>query len=797
MLQEENMLKKKLSKIALLAAAAFMLAGLPACSGDDDGDGNEGEYSPTVERKITLYKNGDSQGEKDSVAAALAAIPATGADVWEIKLTKGTYTESEQLTYNGSATVRITGETDAAYGSDVIIKGVGSDYTTESGRSMFEIRGSGNTILKNIRMEHIDMMTEYTYTGSDGKEHKSTQREVIGHQSKGTLAAYNCSFISRQDTIRTESKAWFYKCYIEGDVDFLWIEQSTKASKAALYEDCELYAIGDRTKKAYFTAPRLPVTNEVGKGLVIWKSKLKADGQLKEVYLGRNPWDEATDNEKGTNYFKDYYENVAVVDSEWSGKALDSKVWSGSGAHGTENQQFVGFKTCQKFPAPSNNCGAAVLTPEQVAAEYSNRNYILNRVYNVAEETFENDSASSIWNLSALEEEFGANASQSLPTKAFDPTSAKVVWDLASDWKDDNDKTSIQSSTKNGILKGAVDGSDDYTVKMYIDANVNSQGGKFEAQPTSSRTQINAGTILTVPVTNGAIVSVTKNSGTFGIEGTETTTYTHSGATTGIVIYCTADGYLTEVAVSKLNLDALSDELKNATKTGEVRAIGLDIKEATVMNGKTTTIKAIPYASYGASAGTTTWVSSNTSVATVATGVVTVKAGTGTAVITATNNGHSASCTITAKAAASWAVQAAEDATWTPSATTPEVTGATAVWENMVIVAATGNTFKCHEAGKYFKVNASSSIVLYIPMTKDGTITINGDGNCTPTVKVGTSGTGLTKSNNVWTYEYKTSEGVMGSAIGSMDGIEPTGTYAKIEFSGDGNPYCQTITRTY
>ncbi|MDE5613669.1 MAG: hypothetical protein K2I74_03355 [Treponemataceae bacterium] len=788
------MLKKKLSKIALLAAAAFMLAGLPACS---DGGGNEEEYSPTVERKITLYKNGESQGEKDSVAAALAAIPASGTDVWEIKLTKGTYTESEQLTYNGSATVRITGETDAAYGSDVIIKGIGSDYTTESGRSMFEIRGSGNTILKNIRMEHINMMMEYLYIGSDGREHKSTQREVIGHQSKGTLAAYNCSFISRQDTIRTESKAWFYKCYIEGDVDFLWIETSSGTSKAALYEDCELYAVGDRTKKAYFTAPRLPVTNEVGKGLVIWKSKLTADNRLSEVYLGRNPWDEATDNEKGTNYFKDYYENVAVVDSDWSGKALDSKVWSGSGAHGTDDQQFVGFKTCQKFPAPSNNCGAVVLTAEQVAAEYSNRNYILNRVYNITEETFENDSASSIWNLSALETEFGANASQSLPTKAFDPTSAKVVWDLASAWKDDNDKTSIQGSTQSGILKGAVDGSDDYTVKMHINANVNGQNGKFEAQAASSRTQINAGTVLTVPVTNGAIVSVTKNSGTFGIEGTETITYTHSGAATGIVIYCTANGYLTEVAVSKLNLTALSDELKNATAQGEVRAIGLDIKEATVMNGKTTTIKAIPYASYGASAGTTTWTSSNTSVATVVTGIVTVKAGTGTAVITATNNGHSASCTITAKATASWAVQAAEDATWTPSATTPEVTDATAVWENMVIVAATGNTFKCHEAGKYFKVNASSSIVLYIPMTKDGTITINGDGNCKHTVKVGTSGTGLTKSNNVWTYEYKTSEGVMGSAIGSMDGIEPTGTYAKIEFSGDGNSYCQTITRTY
>ena len=423
MLQEENMLKKKLSKIALLTAAAFMLAGLPACSGDD-GDGNEGEYSPTVERKITLYKNGESQGEKDSVAAALAAIPTSGTDVWEIKLMKGTYTESEQLTYNGSATVRITGETDAAYGSDVIIKGVGSDYTTESGRSMFEIRGSGNTILKNIRMEHIDMMKEHPYIGSDGKEHKSTQREVIGHQSKGTLAAYNCSFISRQDTIRTESKAWFYKCYIEGDVDFLWIEQSTKASKAALYEDCELYAVGDRKDKAYFTAPRLPVTNEVGKGLVIWKSRLKADERLKEVYLGRNPWDKETDENKKTDYFEKYYENVAVVDSEWSGKALDSKVWSGSGAHGTDDQQFVGFKTCQKFPAPSNNCGAAVLTAEQVEAEYSNRNYILNRVYNIEKAQFENDYP--IWNLSALETEFGTERSEALPVS---PTI--IVWEGA------------------------------------------------------------------------------------------------------------------------------------------------------------------------------------------------------------------------------------------------------------------------------------------------------------------------------------------------------------------------------
>lgn len=115
----------------------------------------------------------------------------------------------------------------------------------------------------------------------------------------------------------------------------------------------------------------------------------------------------------------------------------------------------------------------------------------------------------------------------------------------------------------------------------------------------------------------------------------------------------------------------------------------------------------------------------------------------------------------------------------------------------MVIVAAGSNNKFANHNGSYFKLNADTTVTLYIPMTKDGTITINGDGNCGPTVKVGSSGTTLAKSNNAWTYEYKTSEGVLGSAIGSMEGIESTGTYAKIEFSGNNNTYCQTITRTY
>ena len=359
--------------------------------------------------KITLYKNNEPQSDNpSSVAAALKIInDKKDSNFWTIELEPGTYTETEQLTYNGSATIKITGKSKTPYGLDVLIKGVGNtkvDYQNEDHRSMFEIYGTGDTILEYVMMEHTDMMGSYPYTGTDGKEHNSTQREVIGHQSKGTLAAYNCSFISRQDTIRTESKAWFYKCYIEGDVDFLWIEQSTKESKVALYEECILRAMSDRKNTVYFTAPRLPVKNEVWKGLVIWNSRLEAEENLKKVYLGRNPWNEQKDKEDGTSYFKTFYENVAIVNTKLYGKALEEAIWE-SGANGTDDQRFVGFKTDSHFRKPSSGLGA-IIGPDIVSAEYAGRNNILNRYYDIAAGVFKED-ATAYWDVAAVIEENG------------------------------------------------------------------------------------------------------------------------------------------------------------------------------------------------------------------------------------------------------------------------------------------------------------------------------------------------------------------------------------------------------
>lgn len=660
------MKKRKTGRFAaLLAAGAMVLGGFfTSCSFFDSDDSsstnttqNSGGGSPgvltdgglTTSRKsisapeetgtITLYKNGVSQGTKTDLAAAFSEIPQSGSDKYSITLEKGTYNVTG-LTIKTSNSITIRGLGSDEYGLDVLIYGQGSDMSKESLRSTLSFQGSCNVVLKNLTVQN-----------SYGTTTGTAQAEALGigpTAFSGTLAAYNCSFLSGQDTICTEGKAWFYKCYVEGDVDFLWIE--SRSSRVALYEECVLRAIGSRTTKAYFAAPRLAVANTVGKGVVIFNSTLEAESGLKEVYLGRNPWDKENDTKKGTNYFEDYYENIAVVGSTYNGPALNSAIWSGSGAHGTDNQQFVGFKTDTHFSASSNTSnGSAQLTSEQVSAEYSDRNVILNRVYNITAASFENDS--KIWDVTELESEFSAGSSEELPTTEFNAANAKVVWNFAGTLNGESTTTQYQSNS--GTIKGTIDNYDgaDYSVLMHVNAT----NGKLSARSNNGDTQINSGTILTVPATKGAIISITKNSsGTFGIEEEETTTYTYQGDATGIIIYCTGSGYITEVSVSNLDLTALSAEILSATATGEVRAVRASPSTATVMQGDTQTLTAVKYSSYGydADSESVSWSSSNDSVATVSNGTVTGVASSGSATITATCNGHSGSCEITAAAAA-------------------------------------------------------------------------------------------------------------------------------------------------
>jgi len=386
---------KKLSKaFALFAAVAMLGTGFFSCSSDDSGSSGPAKASgeKLVETRVSVNTEAAAgtvtldDVTKESIAAALAAITDSADHV--IELTEGTYKE-DGLRYQGGANITIKGPaTDNPYGAKVLILGKGANMDSEggnqAGRELLEIAGSGNVILENIAL-----WNNFTKDGD-------CQAEAFGFDSTGTAAAYNCSFISRQDTTRTTGKAWFYKCYVEGDVDFLWMESS---GKVALYEDCRLRAVTGRKKAgkqvdAFFTAPRVNVVDEAtyGKGLVIFNSKVEVEDNL-TTYLFRNPW--------GNN--SAYYNNVAVVDSTLYGAVVKEPLWKNAPMYDRLNP-CGGFLT--------NMTGLSNMDAALVSKEYTGRNNILNRVYDSETNVMCKDFANE-WSLSALETEFNATADTS------------------------------------------------------------------------------------------------------------------------------------------------------------------------------------------------------------------------------------------------------------------------------------------------------------------------------------------------------------------------------------------------
>ena len=339
--------------------------------------------------KVTLF---DAKGKEKSFATISEALKAVrGSGDYKITLQKGIYEEA--LYYNGGAKITISGETKSKFGSDVVIRAENdgdillrkeSDKAMKN-RCVFEFEGTGSLTLENLTIQNA--------FARGSREGKNTQAEALGFDSTGNLAAYNCSFKSHQDTLRTTGKAWFYQCYVEGDVDFLWMEQ---AGKVALYEECEIFSVYDEknpSHTSYICAPRMSVASSVPKGLVVLNSSVSsAKGQ--KTYLARTPWKEG------------YYSQVAYINTKMQG--VEESAWYKVPLTAKKTARTViGWKMDK---ATATNLGLSVegrddiLDDETVSAEYGSRDAILNRVVNL-KGVYKKDSPQ--WNVSELAEKMG------------------------------------------------------------------------------------------------------------------------------------------------------------------------------------------------------------------------------------------------------------------------------------------------------------------------------------------------------------------------------------------------------
>ena len=341
--------------------------------------------APTLDpSNVTVNGSQSSSANFRTVQGALSA--ATAANV-QINLAAGTYNELLRFTGTGlGQTIRITGPAGNNKGDTCVIQwanGNNINGTTQT-RASFYFTGA-NLILENLTLKN---------TGVRSVVAQAETLYFANTTAGTTLAAFNSSFSSNQDTLQTTGRNWFYNCHIEGNVDFIW-----GTADAALFENCDLRFVNDLGGAASYSlfVARTGTTGAatIGKGYVLFNSTVSVDANVTATF-GRDA---------GTGSF---YDQAALVNVAFTGSgAIGTGLWNvGTAPLSVGDSSYVGWKsagvTGLNISSLTTAAGTSALIANQ-ATEYDTRDYILNRVVAVSGGTVTGyQAAATAWDVTAL-----------------------------------------------------------------------------------------------------------------------------------------------------------------------------------------------------------------------------------------------------------------------------------------------------------------------------------------------------------------------------------------------------------
>lgn len=235
----------------------------------------------------------DGTGDFKTIQGALDSIPEDNEELVTIYIKKGIYREKVHIE---KPYIRLIGEDEREtkitfddYARKIFTEG--EEYGTFRSYTLFI--GTHDITLEQLTIEN---------SSGDG----SIVGQALALYAEGDRLIFrNCHFLGRQDTIftgplpaspikpgsfkgpreneaRINGRQYYEKCYIEGDVDFIF------GSATAYFKECEIFSCNRNAKvNGYITAASTPEGQKYG--YVFEGCKLTSDCRPDTVYLGR-PW---------------------------------------------------------------------------------------------------------------------------------------------------------------------------------------------------------------------------------------------------------------------------------------------------------------------------------------------------------------------------------------------------------------------------------------------------------------------------------------------------------------------------
>jgi pectinesterase len=290
----------------------------------------------------------DGTGNVRTVQAAVDLVPANNSSTATITIKKGTYTGRVVVPAN-KPNIVFAGATGTA--TDVVITASRPQSTDGSDGSATVWLGS-----KDIEMRHLTIRNDYNESANGSSQALALYVKADRQRFR------NVRIIGDQDTLLVHGtvRAYFYKSYIEGDVDFIY------GSGTSVFDNCEIFSsTRNSSNNGYVTASATPGARAYG--ILITNSRLTSDGGAGTVYLGR-PWHPGGDTTANPQVLiRDSVLGAHVRTSQpwtdmsgfsWKTARLSEYHNSGPGATVNSNRPQMSASTAANYTVPKYLAGS-------------------------------------------------------------------------------------------------------------------------------------------------------------------------------------------------------------------------------------------------------------------------------------------------------------------------------------------------------------------------------------------------------------------------------------------------------